>query len=117
MDLTFELAHFEVREGEEAALLAERPAMVLALRRAFPGALATWLTKHDDGSWLDIVLWESREAAEDAAQRIHELPEARSWFRHIGEPHGSVTSRWSTPIRADAMDSRPRPDLYPQRDP
>jgi hypothetical protein len=28
--------------------------MVPALRRAFPGALATWLTRQDDGSWLDV---------------------------------------------------------------
>jgi hypothetical protein len=54
MALTFELAHFKVREGEETALVAERPAMVPALRRALPGALATWLTRQDDGSWLDV---------------------------------------------------------------
>jgi pyrroloquinoline quinone (PQQ) biosynthesis protein C len=62
--------------------------MVAALRRAFPGALAAWLTKQDDGSWLDIVLWRTREEAEDAARRIHEGPEAREWFRHIAESHG-----------------------------
>jgi hypothetical protein len=49
---------------------------------------AAWLTKQDDGSWLDVILWSSREAAEKAAQRINELPEARSWFRHIAESQG-----------------------------
>ena len=88
MALTLELARFTVREGEEAALLAERLAMVRALDRAFPGARAAWLTREDDGSWLDVILWSSREAADDAAQRIAELPEARSWFRHIAESHG-----------------------------
>jgi hypothetical protein len=88
MALTFELAQFTVREGEEAALLAERPKMVRALHHAFPAALAAWLTKQDDGSWLDVILWSSREAAEQAAQRINELPEARSWFRHIAESQG-----------------------------
>jgi hypothetical protein len=83
-----ELARFTVREGEEAALLAERPAMVRALRHAFPAARAAWLTREDDGSWLDVVLWSSREAAEEAAQRVAELPEARSWFRHIAESRG-----------------------------
>jgi hypothetical protein len=88
MALTFELAQFTVRDDEEALLLAERPDMVRALQQAFPGALAAWLTKQDDGSWLDVILWRSREDAEEAAQRIDSLPEARSWFRHIAESHG-----------------------------
>jgi hypothetical protein len=88
MALTFELAHFVVHDEDEEALLEERPAMVRALREAFPDALAAWLTRQDDGSWLDVVLWQSREAAEEAARRIDEVPEARSWFRHIAASHG-----------------------------
>jgi hypothetical protein len=88
MALTFELAQFVVRDGEEDALLAERPAMVRALREAFPAALAAWLTRQDDGSWLDVILWQSREAAEEAARRIDEVGEARAWFRHIARSHG-----------------------------
>ena len=87
MNLTFELAHFVVREGEEEALLAERPAMVRALRETFPDALAAWLTREDDGSWLDVVLWRSREAAEDA-RRIDQVAEVKDWFRHIAESSG-----------------------------
>jgi hypothetical protein len=88
MPLTFELASFSVAPENEAALLEERPEMIAALRRAFPGALAAWLTKQDDGSWLDIILWRSREEAEEAAKRINEVPEARAWLRHITESHG-----------------------------
>ena len=64
MTQTLELAEFTVREGEEAALVAERPEMIRALQRAFPAALAAWLTKQDDGSWLDVILWRNREAAD-----------------------------------------------------
>jgi Antibiotic biosynthesis monooxygenase len=88
MPLTFELASFRVAPDNEATLVEERPAMVAALRRAFPGALGAWLTKQDDGGWLDIILWRSREEAEDAARRIEEVPEARAWFRHIAESQG-----------------------------
>ena len=88
MTLTFELAHFTVRDGEEEALLTERPAMVRALQAAFPGVLAAWLTKHDDRSWLDVVLWRSRDEALDAAARIDAVPEVHAWFRHISESHG-----------------------------
>jgi hypothetical protein len=62
--------------------------MVRALRGAFPDALAAWLTRQGDGSWLDVILWQSRDAAEDAARRIDEVAEARSWFRHIAVSHG-----------------------------
>ena len=88
MALTFELAHFVVHEGNEEALLAERPAMVRALQEAFPNALAAWLARQDDGSWLDVILWQSRQSAEEAARRIDEVAEARSWFRHIAASHG-----------------------------
>jgi hypothetical protein len=88
MALTFELATFTVRDGEEASLLAERPQMIAALGRAFPGLLGAWLAKRDDGSWLDVILWQSREEAEQAAKDVHRLPAAKAWFRHIAESHG-----------------------------
>jgi hypothetical protein len=88
MALTLELAAFTVRQEDEAALVAERAAMIEALQRAFPGALAAWLTRQDDGSWLDVILWRSREDAEDAANRIDGVPEAKAWFRHIAESRG-----------------------------
>jgi hypothetical protein len=88
MTLTLELAAFTVREDAEPALVAERPEMLAALRQAFPGALAAWLTKQDDGSWLDVILWRSRQEAEEAARRIDQVPEAKRWFRHIAESNG-----------------------------
>ena len=106
----FEFATFTVHDADEAALLAKRPAMIEALQRAFPGALAAWLVKQDDGSWLDVVLWRSRHEAEEAARTIDEsksvpaapigtssdlliktideIPKAREWFRHIAESRG-----------------------------
>jgi hypothetical protein len=88
MTLTLELAAFTVREGAEPALLAERPEMLAALRQAFPAVLAAWLTKQDDGSWLDVILWRSRQEAEEAARRVHRVPEVERWFRHIAESKG-----------------------------
>jgi hypothetical protein len=85
---TFEIAAFTVRPEDEEALLRERPEMISALKAVFPGALAAWLTREDDGSWLDVILWRSREEAEEAAGKIEEVPEARRWFRHIAESKG-----------------------------
>jgi hypothetical protein len=84
----FEFATFTVHDADEAALLAKRPAMIEALQRAVPGALAAWLVKQDDGSRLDVILWRSRHEVEEAAQTIDEIPEARAWFRHIAESRG-----------------------------
>ena len=62
--------------------------MLAALRQASPGVLAAWLTKQDDGSWLDVILWRSRDEADEAARRIDQIPEAKRWFQHIAESKG-----------------------------
>src|SRR4051812_42606817 len=88
MKPTLELAAFTIRDGAEATLLSERPVMIEALQRAFPGLLAAWLTTRDDGSWLDVILWRTRAEAETAAEHVNDVPEAKAWFRHIAESHG-----------------------------
>jgi hypothetical protein len=88
MSLVFEHAAFTVREGHEQALLDERPAMIAAMRHAFPGLVSSWLTRRDDGSWLDMILWRSREDAENSAAHVTEIPEAAAWFTHISQSHG-----------------------------
>ncbi len=62
--------------------------MVEALHRRFPACLAAYLTREDDGAWLDVILWHSRAEAEEAARLIDSAPECASWFRHIAESGG-----------------------------
>jgi hypothetical protein len=88
MTQVFEFAAFTVHEGHQQALVDERPAMITALRKAFPVVLADWLTQRDDGSWLDVILWRSREEAEHAARHVTEVPEAADWFTHSSESRG-----------------------------
>lgn len=106
--MTIELARFRIHEGAEAQLLAERPAMVDGLRRRFPGCLAAYLTREDDGGWLDVVLWRSRAEAEEAAQAVNSVPECAAWFRHIAESgglrHVEVMAAWA----ADGADRKRR---------
>lgn len=94
-----ELARFRIHEGAGAGLVAERPAMVEALRRRFP--LAAYLIREDDGGWLDVVLWRSRDEAEQAARQLSSVPECASWFRHIAESgglrHVEVVTAWTRP--------------------
>jgi hypothetical protein len=88
MTMVIELARFTVHDGAEERLLAERPAMIDALRRRFPACRAAYLTKEDDGSWLDVLLWRGRAEAEEAARLVDSVPECREWFRHIAKSGG-----------------------------
>ena len=100
MSLTLELARFRAPEAAVGKLLEERPAMVSALRARFPACLAAYLTREDDGSFLDVVVWASRREAEQAADLIDTVPDCKSWFRHISESgglrHVEVLHHWPT---------------------
>lgn len=82
MSPAIEIARFTVKTGAEAAMLAERPAMVRELRKRFPAHQDAYLTKLDDGSWMDVVLWSDRAQAEAAAEGVYAYPEIAAWFRH-----------------------------------
>lgn len=86
--MAIELARFTIKPDAETALLAERPAMITALRQRFPACLAAFLTREEDGSWLDVLVWRTRAEAEESAAQIATVPEAVAWFRHIGESGG-----------------------------
>ncbi|MCC5576100.1 antibiotic biosynthesis monooxygenase [Microtetraspora sp. AC03309] len=107
--MTIELARFRVHEGAEDRLTAERPAMVAALHRRFPGCLAAYLTKGNDGEWLDVVLWRSRAEAEQAAREVNSVPECAAWFRHIAESgglrHVEVVAAWTSEGAADSVNA------------
>jgi hypothetical protein len=50
--------------------------------------ITSWLTRRGDGSWLDVIWWESRKAAQNSAEHVTEIPEAAAWFAHIDESRG-----------------------------
>jgi len=99
MTIAIELARFTVREDATSKLVAERPTMIKALQKRFPACLAAFLTKEDDGSWLDIMLWRSRDEAEGAAQQVDSVPECAAWFGHVATSgrlrHVEVVDAWS----------------------
>ncbi len=85
MARALEIVRLTVRPGEEEAFVQERQAVTEALRRKFPGYVRAVRARLEDRSWLDLVVWESREQALDAARRAPEMPELASWFAHIAE--------------------------------
>ena len=75
---TYEIVRSRLRPGAEEEMLRLRPRMIAAVRGRFPELIDARLVKLDDGTWLDMVRWRSREAAERAATAFGEIPEARA---------------------------------------
>ena len=76
MGVVYEVVRSRIRPGAEEDMLRLRPRMITAVRQRFPELLDARLVQLDDGSWLDLVRWSSREAAERAAASMSEIPEA-----------------------------------------
>jgi heme-degrading monooxygenase HmoA len=99
--MTVELVRFSVAPGGEEAFLAGRSPAVEGLR-TLPGLRSATLARADDGSWIDVVLWDSREEALAAARAFQNgtAPAAvLEWASHIeavtSMTHGEVLHRES----------------------
>lgn len=51
----------------------------------FPGFISRRVCRRDDGSWMDLVTWESMELAKAAAENIMSYPDAAKAFEVIEE--------------------------------
>jgi Antibiotic biosynthesis monooxygenase len=71
-----DLAHAQVREGAEEELVRRLPALHAGVREQLPGLLEITLLRIDDGSYIHVLRWESREAADAAIPKFGEVPEA-----------------------------------------
>ena len=89
-----ELARFTVDPDDADAMLAARPAMLRALRERFDGFESLQLVRLDERTWLDVVRWADRAAADRGAATIGEVPECRAAFAYIKEvvamEHGEI---------------------------
>jgi heme-degrading monooxygenase HmoA len=80
----YDVVHAKVRDGAEEEMLRRRPALEAGVREKLPGLLDIRLIRLDDGTYLDLLRWESRAAADAAIERFAEVPEA-------GEIHDFLT--------------------------
>ena len=85
MSVVYELVRSRIRPEAEEDMLRLRPRMISAVRERFPELLDARLVQLDDGSWLDLVRWSSREAAERAAASMAEIPEAAAMAELLDE--------------------------------
>jgi heme-degrading monooxygenase HmoA len=72
----YEVVHAKVLDGAEEEMLSRRPALEAGVRERLPGLLDIRLVRLDDGTYLDVLRWESREAADAAIEKFAEVPEA-----------------------------------------
>jgi hypothetical protein len=87
MSVTVELVRFKVAPGREEASVVGREAAIEGLR-SMPGLLSATLARADDGTWIDVVTWASREEAlaADLALRAGQVPAAvLEWASAIEE--------------------------------
>jgi heme-degrading monooxygenase HmoA len=72
----YEGVNARVRDGAEEEMLSRRPALEPGVRQKLPGLLDIRLVCLDDGTYLDVLRWDSREAADAATELFAEVPEA-----------------------------------------
>ncbi len=94
MSDALEVVRLTVAPAEREAFLRERPAAIAALRERFGGLLDATLAELDDGTWIDVVRWRSRDEALEAAEQFASMPRAATWASRISEVremlHGDV---------------------------
>jgi hypothetical protein len=72
----YEVVHAKVRDGGEAEMLRRRPSLEAGVKERLPGLLDIRLLRLEDGTYLDILRWESSGAADAAIEKFAEVPEA-----------------------------------------
>lgn len=81
----YEIIHARVREGIEDEMAARRPVLEAAVKERLPGLLDIRLVRLDDGTYLDVLRWESRAAADAAVEQFASIPEAGEIHGHFAE--------------------------------
>lgn len=71
-----EFVRFRVKSGQRDAFLAQRPKAISAVRSAHPDLLgAPVLAEHDDGSWTDVWIYRTSDAARRANDGAGNIPD------------------------------------------
>jgi hypothetical protein len=78
-----ELVRFTVKAGHEEGIVGDRDAAMAALSAACPGMRRATLTRLPDGSWVDLIVWDSLELAEQAAAAMPGIVGVQPWAAHI----------------------------------
>lgn len=70
-----EFVKFRVKAGQQSAFLARRTEAIAAVQAAHPDLIgAPVLAEHDDGSWTDVWIYRTAEAAQQANDQAGGIP-------------------------------------------
>jgi len=76
MSSCVEFVRFRVQEGQRSAFLSRRDGAIRAVRAAHPDLVgAPVLAEHEDGSWTDVWIYRTAEAAERAGADGERIPD------------------------------------------
>lgn len=82
---TVEIVRFTIDHDRRDEFLRLRPVAINALRDAHGGLIEAWLVERDDGTFIDLVRWRSREEALAAAAAFPEIEAAQAWLSAIAD--------------------------------
>jgi hypothetical protein len=84
--VVIEWAPFTLAEGvEEAKLLAASASLQDAFLSKQPGFIRRELLKGADRQWVDVVVWESRETADQAVKSASNSPVCYQYFQLMAD--------------------------------
>ena len=88
--VTIEWAPFKLADGvDEARLLRASDGLQTGFLAEQPGFIRRELLKGQDGQWVDLVYWESDEAATRAMQQAASSPICLEYFHLMVGANGS----------------------------
>ncbi len=83
-----EWAPFTLREGvDEAQLIAASEALQSGFLAQQRGFIRRELLKGQNGQWVDLVIWEGKDAADEAAKNAAESPVCYKYFQVMDADH------------------------------
>ncbi len=82
---TIEVVTFRAKPTFSQEEVAMSLANLTHVVEGFDGFIRRQLSKHDDGTWMDLVYWESKTHALQAAAQVMKMPEAAEAFKVIDE--------------------------------
>ncbi len=80
-----EVIRFTPKPGSEGALLELRDEMLADIRSKHDGLLRAEMNKLDDETYIDVLLWESKDHADKANADHENIPGFVAWVSNVGE--------------------------------
>lgn len=88
---TVEYLHFELIEGANPDDFLRETLAVDSILEGYDGFVARHLARNDDGSWVEVVYWETLEDGEAALPRFVEDPRTKGFLALVDGDTLSVT--------------------------